>query len=274
MEIHKGKKIQPRRTLLYGVHGVGKSEFASQAPGCVFLNLEDGLNDINCESSGVLSSFEQIMDALRWLAESDHGYQNVCIDSVDWLEMMIHKEVAHKAGKPSIADIGYGAGYKQALALWDRVLFALEWLRKEKGIGVILLAHADIKKFSSPEQDSYDRYQPALHDLGSALWREYVDECMFASYRVYTRKEDQGFNRERAVAIGDGERYLRTRESAAVMAKNRLSLPAELPFTWDAYAEHFAAVPNTNQNIEGVVVDGSSKAATTTTTTKEKKNNG
>ena len=260
MKIHKGKKIQPRRTLLYGVHGVGKSEFAAQAPGCVFLNLEDGLNDINCESSGVLSSFEQIMDALRWLAESDHGYQNVCIDSVDWLEMMIHKEVAHKAGKPSIADIGYGAGYKQALALWDRVLFALEWLRKEKGIGVILLAHADIKKFSSPEQDSYDRYQPALHETASSLLQEWCDEVFFASYRVMIRKEDQGFNKTRNIAVDVAERYIRTTETAAVLAKNRLDMPPEIPFPrhggWAEYARFFPKPGN----VAGIVKDGSSKA--------------
>jgi hypothetical protein len=260
VQIHKGKKIQPRRTLLYGVHGVGKSEWASQAPGVLFLNLEDGLNDIDCESSGVLTTFELIMDALRWLAESEHTYQYVCIDSLDWLETLIHKEVAHKAGKPSIADIGYGAGYKQALALWDRVLFALEWLRKEKGIGIIMLAHADIKKFSSPEQDSYDRYQPALHESASSLLQEWCDEVFFASYRVMIRKEDQGFNKTRNIAVDVAERYIRTTETAAVLAKNRLNMPPEIPFPrhggWAEYAKFFPKPGN----IDGVVKDGSSKA--------------
>ena len=260
MKIHKGKRIQPRRTLLYGVHGVGKSEFAAQAPACIFLNLEDGLNDIDCESSGVLTTFDLIMDALRWLAESKHEYRFVCIDSLDWLETLIHKEVAHKAGKASIADIGYGAGYKQALTLWDRVLFALEWLRKEKGIGVILLAHADIKKFSSPEQDSYDRYQPALHETASSLIQEWCDEVLFASYRVLIRKEDQGFNKSRNIAVDVNERYIRTTETAAVLAKNRLDMPAEIPFPrgggWAEYSKYFP----TPGNIDGVVKDGSSKA--------------
>ena len=45
MKIVRGKKIQPRRVLLYGTHGIGKSSWASQAPDVVFMNLEvDGEN--------------------------------------------------------------------------------------------------------------------------------------------------------------------------------------------------------------------------------------
>lgn len=253
MQITKGKQPKARRTMLYGVHGVGKSTWASQAPDCLILNIEDGLNDIDCSRSGLIQDFDQLMDALRWLAEEKHDFKYVAIDSADWMEKLIHKAVAADAQKKSIADIGYGAGYKQSLSYWDRVTFALDWIRNEKGIGIILLAHADIKRFESPEQDSYDRYQPALHPLASALIQEWCDEVLFASYKVFTRKEDQGFNKERTVAVSDGERYVRTQETAAVQAKSRLSMPSEIAFTWDAYAAHFTG------NVTGVVVDGTSK---------------
>jgi hypothetical protein len=257
MKIVKGKKPTPRRTLLYGVHGVGKSTWAAQAPDCLILNLEDGLNDIDCQRTELLSTTDGVLDALRWLAESKHSFRYVAIDSLDWLEGVIHAEVAKAAGKKSIGEIGYGAGYKTALATWDRIIFALDWLRREKNIGVIALAHCAIKRFESPEHDSYDRYQPALHDSASALWQEWCDEVLFAAYRVYTRKEDQGFNKERQIAVGGNERYIRTQESAGVLAKNRLSLPEELAFEWSAYAEHFPQ-PESG-NISGVVVNGTSK---------------
>jgi hypothetical protein len=66
---------------------------------------------------------------------------------------------------------------------------------------VILLAHAQVKRFQSPDQDSYDRFQPALHDSAAAMWQEWSDEVLFASYRVFVRKEDQGFNKERTIAV-------------------------------------------------------------------------
>jgi len=94
MKITTGKQEKPRRTMLYGVHGVGKSTWAAQAPDCLFLNLEDGLNDIDCSRSGLITQFDQVMDSLRWLAENPHDYKHLAIDSVDWLEAIIHKEVA------------------------------------------------------------------------------------------------------------------------------------------------------------------------------------
>lgn len=240
MKILKGRQVVPRRTLLYGVHGIGKSTWAAAAPECLILNLEDGLNDIDCQRTEHLTTLEQVNDALRWLGTQQHSFKTVAIDSIDWLESIIHAEVAKAAGKNSIADIGYGVGYKQALTHWDKITFALDWLRSEKQMGVILLAHCAVKKHSDPEQDSYDRYQPALHDLASAFLMEWCDEVLFASYRTYVRKEDLGFNKERAIAIGGTERYIRTQETAAALAKNRLSMPAEIEFSWSAYAQFFS----------------------------------
>ena len=257
MKIITGKQNTARRTMIYGVHGVGKSTIAAQAPNCLLMNLEDGLSDIDCSRTDVIKDFETLMTSLLWLAENDHDFENVAIDTVDWLETLIHKSVAEAASKDSIADIGYGAGYKQALTYWDRVIFALDWLRREKSIGVILLAHADIKRFDSPESDSYDRYQPALHPLASSLVQEWCDEVLFASYEIHTRSEDQGFNKKRTIAVDGSRRYLRTQETAAVIAKNRLSMPPEIGFGWAEYASYFSGKPG---NIEGVVVDGSSKA--------------
>ncbi len=260
MKINTGKKQRPRRTLLYGVHGVGKSQWAASAPDVVFLNLEDGLDDIDCASTDLLTRFDRVKETLNELSAEKHDFKNLAVDSVDWMEKLIHNEVADEAGKNHIADIGYGAGYKTAMAKWDKFLFGLDWLRKELGMGIILLAHSDVKRFESPEQESYDRYKPALHPLAAAALQEWCDEVLFASYRVFTKKEDQGFNKERNIAVGDGERYIRTQETPAVLAKNRLDLPAELPMPKEngfaVYSQYF---PGSQGNIDGTVVDGSSK---------------
>jgi hypothetical protein len=225
------------------VHGIGKSTWATQAPGCILLNIEDGVADIDCAKTEHLRDLDQVNDALLWLFMQKHDFKTVAIDSADWLESLIHAQVAKKAGKESIADIGYGAGYKQALAIWDQVLSRLDRLRMEKGMGVILLAHCAVKKHQDPEQESYDRYQPALHDLASAMLQEWCDEVFFASYRVFLKKEDQGFGKTRALATGGTERYIRTQETAACLAKNRLvGLPAEIGFSWSEYEKFFGGV--------------------------------
>ena len=236
MKIISGKVKAPRKCMLYGTHGIGKSTWAAQAPGAVILNLEDGLNNIDCQRTQHLTTFEQVMDSLVWLGTQKHDFFTAVIDSMDWLESLIHHEVAKAAGKDSIADIGYGAGYKQALRYWDRIMVALEHLRSDRSMASVLLAHAAVKRFESPEQDSFDRYQPALHDTASAMWQEWADEVLFASYRVFVRKEDQGFNKERVIGVGGTERFVRVQENAAVRAKNRLGIPAEeIEFSWAAY---------------------------------------
>lgn len=252
MRIEKGKKQSARRTLLYGPHGVGKTTWAANAPQTLVMNIEDGCDDIDCSRSELIVTYDQLMDNLRWLYANKHDFKTIAIDTVDWLERLIHAEIAKRNKKDSIADIGYGAGYKQALALWSDIVGALDWLRREKGIAIILLAHADIKKFQSPEAESYDRYMPALHDTASALLQEWCDEVLFASYRVFTSKEDLGYNRERTIARGAGDRYIRCNESAAVIAKNRLGMPDEIEFSWGAYEKY-------QGDIAGVVKDGSSK---------------
>jgi hypothetical protein len=240
MKIVTGKKPKPRRTLLYGVHGIGKSTWAAQAPDCLILNLEDGLDDIDCQRTEHLTAMESVNQILIDLANEKHDFRTIAVDSIDWLEGLLHAQVARDAGKDSISEIGFGKGYEAALKYWDDFVFKLDWLRKEKGMQIILLAHSAIVKHSDPEVDSYDRYQPALHKSASAMLQEWCDEVLFASYRVFVRKEDLGFSKERNIAVSNSERYIRTQETAACLAKNRLQdMPAEIPFSWADYAKYF-----------------------------------
>src|SRR5690606_30134345 len=150
--------------------------------------------------------------------------QTVAIDSADWLEQLIWADVCKKRGVESIEDIGYGKGYNFALKQWRDVIDGLEALRNERGMGIILIAHAKIERFENPETDTYDRYVPRLHKTAAALLQEFCDEVLFACYRVHATLKDEGCGRRRAQGIGTGERILRTTERPAHVAKNRLNL--------------------------------------------------
>ncbi len=246
--------------MLYGTHGIGKSTWAAQAPDVLFLDLEGGLNDIDAAKTDHLISLDQVFEALTWLASNKHDFRWLAIDSIDWLESMIHDEVCRTFGKASILDFDFGKGFGAASKYWDKILTMLDWLRTECGIGIILLSHTTVKKYNDPMTESYDRYRPVLHETASAAIQEWCDEVFFATYRVHTRTEEQGFGKERTIAGGTGERYLRCVETPAALAKNRLSLPESIEFSWQAYASYFpqqTAAPA--GNIAGVVVDGSSK---------------
>ena len=238
-QIITGISAGPRRTMIYGPHGVGKSTFGAQAPGEIFLPTEDGIGNIDCASFPLIESLDDFKAALRSLYREEHSYQTIVIDSLDWLERMIWATACLDAGEKNIADIPYGRGYANALPIWEGILKSLTKLRLDKKLGVVLIAHSKIERFEDPEQESYDRYSPKLHKLASGICQEWSDEVLFATYKVFTKQNEEGFNRKRTVGVGTGERVLRTNTRPAHIAKNRLGLPDEIPMTWTAYADHF-----------------------------------
>ncbi len=122
------------------------------------------------------------------------------------------------------------------------MLDGLTALRSERGMTIVLLAHAKVERFENPETESFDRYAPRLHKTAAALVIEWCDEVLFANYKVFTKATDEGFNRTRVQGVGTGERVLRTSERPAHIAKSRLGLPDELPLDWEALAPYLPAL--------------------------------
>jgi len=241
-----GKAPAPRRVMLYGTHGIGKSTFASCAPKPIFLQTEDGLGEIDCDKLPLVTSFAEAMGSLSELYTEKHPYQTIVVDSLDWLERLIWAEVCRKRNVENIEEIGYAKGYVFSLTQWREFLEGLSALRADRGMTAVLIAHARIERFENPETESYDRYVPRLHKLAAAIVQEWCDEVLFATYKVYTKQSDEGFNRKRTKGVGSGERIIRTQERPAHVAKNRLNLPEELPLDWNAYAYYL-----TNDSTKG-----------------------
>lgn len=254
MKIQTGKQIRARRILLYGQHGIGKSTWAAGAPSPLFLNIEDGIADIDCAKTEKMNTLGEVVDGVSWLSQNPHEFKTLVVDTLDWLEHLIFKEVAKAANKGNIADIGYGKGYDAAREKWDFLLRGFDHLRKSRDMTIVLLAHAKVQRFDNPETDAYDRYELDLHKSCNGMLQEWCDEVLFASYRVFVRSEDLGFGKERKIAVGANERFIRTTPTPAAAAKNRLGLPPELKMEWSDFARFLPS-----QNIPGVVVNGSSK---------------
>lgn len=241
----KGKRTKPRRTLIYGTHGIGKSTFASCMPVPLILDLEDGLEDIECQATPKIDSFEEFMGWIAELYEEKHAFKTVAVDTLDFLERMIWKSLCAQEKKATIDDFGFGRGYKMALQIWQEVLGGLDALRDHREVSILLLAHSHTEKFDNPDTEAYDRYSPRLHKAASQLIQQWCDEVLFATYKIYTVKDDQGFGRERTRAMGGQERVLRTVERAAHLAKNRIGMPEEIELAWKTYNEHLN--PNTKE---------------------------
>lgn len=236
--IKRGKAVQAPRIFLYATHGIGKSTFAANAPKPIFITTEDGLGSIDTSSFPLATSSADIMSAIETLYTQEHEFQTVVLDSADWAEAIFQREIE---GSHDAKDLAYGKGALILAERWKQTLDGLSALRNDKGMAVIILGHCEIKRFDSPEVESYDRYQPKLQARASALIQEWADCVLFASYQTVVRKEDVGFNKQVSKGITTGERLIYTAEQPAFLAKNRFGLASPLPLDWAAFQAALSA---------------------------------
>lgn len=236
--IRRNDAIAAPRVVIYGVEGIGKSTFAAGAPKPIFICTEDGLGSLEVDHFPLATSTSDVMEAIGTLYEEAHDFGTVVIDSLDWLENIIWKEIesTHDA-----KDLAYGKGAVLAADKWREILAGLNALRNDKSMAVVLIAHTTIKRFDSPETEPYDRYMLKLQDRASSLVREWADAVLFANYKTIVRKDDVGFNKTVARGVSTGERLLFTAERPAYQAKNRYSLPESISLSWEAFAAGIAA---------------------------------
>ena len=233
--IQRGKKPRPRRTVLYGTHGIGKTTWAAQWDRPFFIAFEDGCGDLDVASirpNDIADAWQIMIELGDPNAEQEFG--TLVIDSADWMEAAIQKTIVSSRGKKSLDEFEFGKGYGESAEVFAKMLQLFTSVR-DAGLNVVILAHCEIKKYTPPGLDSYDRYTPKLHKTTAALLQEWSDEVLFAAYRTYVRKEDMGFNKNRGVATGGTDRVLYCQESAGWLAKNRLGLPPEMSFDFAEY---------------------------------------
>lgn len=233
--IQTTKDTKPPRILIYSSHGVGKTTFANNAPNPVFIQTEDGEGSLALNTFGLLTTYDEVIEAINVLGAEDHGFNTVVIDSLDHLEPLVWQKVCSVHGWDSIEAPGYGKGYVEADVYWRHLLTMLDALRNHKNMVVIMTAHAKIEKFESPEHDSFDRFDIKLHKRANGLVQELVDVILFANHKMMVTKEESGFNKKRGRGIGTNQRVLYTTEQPAYVAKNRYSLPPEMPLDWPSF---------------------------------------
>ena len=224
-QVIEGVVHRPPRIVVYGVHGVGKSTLAADAPSPIFIQTEEGADEINVHKLPTVLSHGEVMNQLRMLYRAQHKYQTVVIDSVDWLEDFIHLEL-----KASYSDkeLSFGKDSIKAAEKMSDILTALNHLREKRNMACVLISHSEIKRFDSPLSEPYDRYGPKLQSRMGSLLQEWADLVCFCTFDVMTTKKDVGFNREVTRGIGTGARKMFTEERPAFLAKNRYGMPVEL----------------------------------------------
>lgn len=239
MNISNGIRPHAVKMVLYGTDGIGKSTFASKTPYPLFIDTEDSTKYLNVRRVDPSpKNWAELANYVMEVAKSDVELcKTLVIDTADWAERMCIKHICDKAQKTGIEDWGYGKGYTYVYEEFGKLLNVLTDIAN-KGINVLLIAHAVLKKFEQPDENgSYDRYTLKLNDSPKTsianLVREWADIVLFANYKTYVvdvdgKKKAQG-----------GQRVMYTTHHPAWDAKNRFGLPEELPFEYEQVAKLF-----------------------------------
>jgi hypothetical protein len=231
-KIKRGGESLPPRILLSGPEGIGKSTFGASAPSPLFISQEQGLTGLDHVARITPESFKDTLDVVDALTADPGEYKSLVIDTTDWLERSIHAYVCKRDGQANIEGYGFGKGYKVAELEMNNLLAKLDTLRERQKICIILLSHVQIKTFTSPTGDQWDRYEMKGHKGITGMLREWPDACLFAVYEVFRTKGAGGKEK----TIGGG-RIIQTTWSPGWDAKNRLSLPETLDLSWEAFSE-------------------------------------
>jgi hypothetical protein len=262
LKISRGVQRAAVRAVFYGEEGVGKTSLAAQCPAPLILDVEDGSRHLDV-ARVPCAGFAEVEAAMHELARDPQGFQTVVIDSADWAERSLIELIVRNANKRSIEDFGFGRGYVVVAERIAKFLATADDLIA-RGVNVIFVAHAGVKRVSPPDQtDGYDRYELKLTKQTAPLFKEWADLLLFVRFQMRLVEGQDGKKK----AVGGRDRVMCAERTAAFDAKNRYGLPAEMPLSIDGLSHIFAAPPlkvaSAPQSIESTLqaIAGSSAAA-------------
>lgn len=214
-----GSRVTPRRTLIYGPHGIGKTTWCSRWPDAILLPLEDGYTHVDVTATKQLKSPEDVRSAIIECVDSD--FKTVILDSVDWLEAMFWTQL-HESG----FDMGFGKGNLEVRRRMKIITESLDLVRNA-GKHVLLVGHSAQIHVEHPNGMSYDQMALSVGKHSRMLISEWCDEILFCESEMVVNAKEEAFGRKRNIGVDRGTRVLYTVGKPAYQAKNRVPGLAE-----------------------------------------------
>ena len=231
MNISKGKIKRAKKVVIYGPEGIGKSTFTSHFPDPLFCDTEGSTYELDVDRLDRPDSAALLYECIDLVKTHPDMCSTFVLDTADWAEKLLSKAVCDRSKKSGIEDFGYGKGYTYLTEEFGKLLNQLEDLI-ELGINVVVVAHAELKKFEQPDEaGAYDRWGLKLTKQDSPLLKEWADAVLFINYKTYVEKTNTNKNK-----VSGGKRVMYTSHHPCWDAKNRWGLPEECDFDFSVIA--------------------------------------
>lgn len=239
MEIITGKQGGALKTVIYGPEGIGKSTLAARFPEPLFIDTEGSTKFLDVRRFKKPESWTELLEQVRHVRNTPGLCRTLAVDTADWAERLCIKSVCDRYQKSGIESFDYGKGYTFVYEAFGELLNLLAEVT-ERGINVVLTAHAATKRREQPEEfGTYDCWGLKLIDSPKCsvanMVKEWADLLLFANYKILVVATDDKGKKHKAQG---GARVLYTSHNPCWDAKNRLGLPEELPLDFAALAPY------------------------------------
>ena len=175
MEIIRGRLPGAIKVVIYGPEGIGKSTFASQFPVPLFIDTEGSTRHMDVARTPKPTSWPMLLGLVGEVVSDPSLCRTLVIDTMDWAELLCSQYVCDKYQKKSIEEFGYGKGYTYLSEEFGRLLNRLSEV-VERGVNVVVTAHAKMRKFEQPDElGAYDRWEMKLSAKTAPLVCELQD---------------------------------------------------------------------------------------------------
>lgn len=228
--ITKGKQKSAIRLCAYGSEGIGKSTFASKFPEPLFIDVEGGTKQLDVARFPTPATWADLLEEIDAVIEEPDVCQTLVIDTIDRAETLLLTTMLKESNVDSIEKYGggYGKGYT---ALQER--FLKDFLNRldrviAKGVNVVLLAHAQMRKLESPDEPPHDRWELKVSKKVAPIVKEWADILLFMNYDVMV-VEENGRNK----AKGTAKRRMHANHRPTYDAKNRYGLPDDMDLSFE-----------------------------------------
>lgn len=234
IKVTRGIVPRAKKVVVYGPEGIGKSTFAAQFPDAIIIDVEGSTASMDVARLEP-KSWSELLSNVKDIAAGlvDVPCRTLVIDTADWAETLCAESVCAQKHWDSLSSPGYGTGYRVAWEEFGKLMNELS-TTVDKGINVVITAHAAMRKFEQPDEaGSYDRWEMKLQNSPkaniAAMVKEWADMVLFVNYKtIVSDKDKQGKGKAQG-----GRRVMYTEHHPCWDAKNRYGLPAMMDFSYE-----------------------------------------
>ena len=206
--------------LIYGRAKVGKSTFCSHFEKPFFIATEAGLGQLEVKKVNC-NNWKTFLEACKAIAEGNHGYKTIIVDTIDNLVDFCSESVCKDNGVNHPSELPHGKGWHLVTYELRRAITKLASLP----YGLVLVSHS-VKEEIETKIKKYSRWTIFVSGKNKNIFLNMSDIILFVDSKIGS----------------DGEevRLIRTKPSMNWEAGDRSGrLPAEMKLDYKELVKYF-----------------------------------